>query len=167
MPQNQLLRTRSVATAVAVASLALLFTGAAEAGRAAHGRTRPRAHATTPARPAHATAGQPASAAPAAAGMVISIDPETGALVAPTAEQMLRLTPAERTGLMRTAEGLTQVRLPGGGVMVDLQGRFLEFSVVQLDLEGRPRLHCVDDAGTLRALLAPCAPAPTPALEEK
>jgi hypothetical protein len=99
--------------------------------------------------------------------MIVAIDPETGALVPPTAEQVRTLTAAERTGLMRTSEGLTEVRLPNGAVMMDLQGRFMEYSFVQLDQAGRPHFFCMNDEIILRALLARYAPASTPVREEK
>ena len=113
----------------------------------------------------------PAAPTPAtpvgAAGMIIAIDPESGAFVPPTAAQVLRLTSAERTGLSRNSEGLTQVRLANGAVMVDLQGRFMEYSVLQLDLQGRPHSACVDDERALLHWLTACEPAPKPVIEEK
>jgi hypothetical protein len=102
-----------------------------------------------------------------AAGMVVAIDPETGALVPPTAEQVRILTAAERTGLMRTSEGLAEVRLPDGAVMVDLQGRFMEYSLVQLDRAGCPHFFGVNDETWLLALLARRAPDSPPACEER
>ena len=113
----------------------------------------------------------PAAPTPAtpvgAAGMIIAIDPESGAFVPPTAAQVLRLTSAERTGLLRTSEGLTEIPGPDGAIGVDLQGRFMEYSLVQLDRTGCPHFLCVNDEIVLRALLARCAPASTPAYEEK
>lgn len=150
-----------------MACLALLLCAPAQAALSAH-RVRPHqpaaVHAAKPVAP-------PAAAAPTtpagAAGMVVAIDPATGALVTPTAEQVRTLTAAERTGLMRTSEGLTEVRLPDGGVMLDLQGRFMEYSFVSLDPSGCPHFLCVNDETVLRALLARYAPASTPACEER
>jgi hypothetical protein len=170
-------------TALAVAALLILLCAPAQAGRTGHRHARPQpaatAQATAVARPATPTV-PPAvalSAAPAgAAGMVVAIDPETGALVVPTAEQMRALvaagparplTAAERTGLMRTSEGLTEVRMSDGSVKLDLQGRFMEYSVLQLDPMGCPHFLCVNDETVLRALMARYAPASTPACEEK
>jgi hypothetical protein len=115
----------------------------------------------------HRATAPAAPALTAAAGMVVAIDPETGALTLPTPEQMLALTPQERTGLLRTTAGLQAVRLPDGTVMLDLQGRFMEFAVVQLDAQGRPYFRCLDDPAALRRALLECAPAPAPAAEEK
>jgi glucose/arabinose dehydrogenase len=155
-------------TALAVTCLALLLCAPAHAERSAHRTTvKHRPAAASPAKPV----ASPAVAAPAtpagAAGMVVAIDPETGALVAPTAEQVLTLTAAERTGLMRTSEGLAEVRFPDGSVKVDLQGRFMEYGLVQLDRTGCPHFLCVNDEIVLRALLARYAATSTPAYEEK
>jgi hypothetical protein len=153
--------------ALVVACLALLLYAPAQAARSAH---RTHKHGPTAASPAKPVAPS-VVAAPAtpigAAGMIVAIDPETGALVAPTAEQARTLTAAERTGLMRTSEGLAEVRMPDGSVMLDLQGRFMEYSVVQLDPTGHPHFLCVNDEIALRALLARCARASTPACEER
>jgi hypothetical protein len=158
---------RRAGTTLAVACLALLLCAPAQAGPPGRRSLRHRPAVATPAKPV----APPAAAAPTtpagAAGMIVAIDPETGALVAPSAAQVLRLTSAERTGLMRTSEGLTEVRFPDGTVMVDLQGRFMEYSLVRLDRGGCPHSFCVNDETVLRALLARYAPASTPVYEEK
>jgi hypothetical protein len=69
--------------------------------------------------------------------------------------------------LLRTSAGLFEVRLPDGTVMVDLQGRFLEYSVARLDPAGLPRLACVNDRLALLLWLARGEPAPAAALEER
>jgi len=99
--------------------------------------------------------------------MVVSIEPGTGRLVMPSPEDMLLLSAAERTGLLRTSAGLTEVRLPNGAVMVDLQGRFMEFTVVRRDLQGRLHFLGVNEAPAVLHLLDPHTPAPTPAYEER
>jgi hypothetical protein len=139
-------------TALVVAALALSLCAPAEAGRTKR-RPRPRAAATA------------VVPAPAAPGMVVGIDPETGRLGMPTAAQMLELSAAERTGLLRTSDGLTEVVLPDGSVMVDLQGRFMTYAVVRLDALGGRAFTWADDAPALWRALA--APAPAPALEER
>jgi hypothetical protein len=117
-------------------------------------------------------------------GMVVSIEPESGRLVMPSADEMARLSAAERTGplpadplarlsaaertgLLRTSAGLSQISGPGGAIGVDLQGRFMEFTVVRLDLDGRLHFLGINDAPALMRLLDPRTPAPTPAHEEK
>jgi hypothetical protein len=51
--------------------------------------------------------------------------------------------------------------------MVDLQGRFMEFTVVRRDLQGRLHFLGVNDAPAVLRLLDPRTPAPTPACEER
>ena len=154
-------------TALAMVCLALLLCAPAQAGRPGHRNVKQRPVAAIQAKPV-TPAVLPTAAPPAVtAGMVVSIEPETGRLVMPSAEEMRQLSAAERTGLLRTSEGLTEVRLPNGAAMVDLQGRFMEYSFVQLDPAGCPHFFCVNDEITLRALLARCASASTPVYEEK
>jgi hypothetical protein len=43
----------------------------------------------------------------------------------------------------RSPEGLVEKKLPGGGAMVDLQGRFQDLAIVKLDPEGDPAAACV------------------------
>jgi hypothetical protein len=162
----QLQRSRA-GTALAAACLALLLFAPAHAARTARRTVKHRPATASLLKPI----APPAVASPAApvgtAGMVVAIDPETGALVPPTLEQLRALTAAERTGLMRTSEGLTEVRLPNGAVKLDLQGRFMEFGLAQLDPAGCPQFFSVNDETVLRMLLARRAPAPTPVIEEK
>jgi hypothetical protein len=154
-------------TALAVAALLILLCAPAQAGRTGQRPSRPRPAATGQATAVTPPAAPISTPPVGAAGMIIAIDPESGAFVLPTAAQVLRLTSAEQTGLSRSFEGLTQVRLVNGAVMVDLQGRFLEYSVLRLDLQGRPRAVCVDDEHALVHWLTSCEPAPTPVIEEK
>jgi hypothetical protein len=160
------LRCRAGAT-LAVACLALLLCAPAQAARSAR-RTVKRgpvsAARTKPVTPAVAPTTTPRPPTP---GMVVSIEPETGRLVMPTAEEMSLLSLAERTGLLRTSAGLDEVRLPDGTVMVDLQGRFMEFTVVRLDREGRLHFEGVNEAPALLRLLDPRTPVPSPNCEER
>ncbi len=147
-------------------TLAVCLCGQADAkGRARRHARPPRAAAPhTTVAPAPATPPAPALWAP---GMIVAVDPETGALVLPSPAEVQRLRGAERTGLLRSSAGLVEQRFPDGTVMVDLQGRFREFTVVQADPSGRPRFECVHDAAALERLLGPCVPAPTPVFVEK
>ena len=153
--------------------LLLASSVAATAGAAtARGRAHARHRASAAGRPVHS----PRASAPIfLPGLVVAIDPETGALVPPTPEQRaalaqgapgLALTPAERTGLMRSSECLTEQRLADGGVRVNLQGRFREFATISV-ASGRPSFACVHDSTALSRILEARAPAPTPAFEEK
>lgn len=177
-----ILTTAAVPLAVALVAFAFLHGPAApKGGPAAAAPAQPAVLAAAqtpqpaPARGTSRPAPKPRRAAippatavpPAAAGMVVAIDPETGEITMPTPEQMQTLTRQETTGLLRTTAGLQQVRLPDGTVMLDLQGRFLEFAVVQLDAQGRPHFRCLDDPAALRRALLERAPAPAPAAEEK
>jgi hypothetical protein len=159
-------RRRGGAT-LAVVCLALLLCAPAQAARSARRTVRHRpatASQTKPIAPAVAPKATPVRTTP---GMVVSIEPETGRLIMPTAEEMALLSVAEQTGLLRTSAGLTEVRLPDGTVMVDLQGRFMEFTVARLDREGRLHFRGVNEAPALLRLLDPCTPVPSPICEER
>jgi hypothetical protein len=82
-----------------------------------------------------------ASTPTAAGGMMIHIDPQTGALTKdapPTAP--LSLSPAEQNAFSTSHQGLVETPspVPGGGVMIHLQGRFQH-----------PLSATIDDAGKL------------------
>ena len=156
-----------VGAALAIAALAVLLCAPAQAGRSGHRHARPCPTSVTLAKTVSIPSPLPSTGSSPAAGMVVGIDPETGALGMPSPEQMLELTQAERTGMLRTGAGLTEVGLPSGAVMLDLQGQFMEYSVIQLDATGRPTFSCVSGEDLLRRLLAPRAPAPAPAPEER
>jgi len=98
--------------------------------------------------------------------MVVAIDPETGQLGLPTPEQYAELT-AEKVGLNHTSEGLAPAqRLPDGTLIVNLDGRFAEYSVVKVGPDGKRIFGCVNTPEALRGTFDPKAPTP-PALEEK
>ena len=139
-------RVLPVATTLLVAALLLALGAPALAGRA---KPRPPAKADATVQPA-----------PAPAGMVAAVDPLTGRLGRPTAAQRLGLGAAERTGLLHSSEGLTEVRLPDGSWMSDLQGRFQMYSAAGPDAFGRCRFSCVAGEPALFRALGPAAPAP-------
>ena len=166
---------RRAGAMLGVACLALLFCSTAQADRSVRRNVRQRPVASTRTKAPAATVVTTSAPTALTPGMVVSIDPESGRLVVPTAEEMAQLSAAgmaqlsaaERTGLLRTSAGLTEIRGPGNAVGVDLQGRFMEFAVVRLDLQGRLHFMSVDEAPALLRLLDPRTPAPTSALEEK
>lgn len=86
----------------------------------------------------------------AATGMTIHIDPQTGATVkTPTPGTVpLRLTPQEQQGLNTSDQGLVEVpgSQPGGGIKVDLQGRFQSPLVGTVDGSGKFRMQHLGDA---------------------
>jgi len=97
-----------------------------------------------------AHAGEPlpapaAGAAPAAPGMTIHIDPKTGAIVDEPAPGTvpLPLTPQLRNALSTSHQGLVEEvsPVPGGGVKLDLQGRFHNPLAVTIDGEGKVRMQ--------------------------
>jgi hypothetical protein len=106
----------------------------------------------------------PAEAAPtvAAAGLVAYIDPATGGLTStPTEEQRAALRAALAALVDESDAGLSEVVLPDGTVVMDLQGRFQEAVVVQVAPDGTRHLACVGNLAT--ATDAPAAAPQAPA----
>ena len=158
---------RRAGATLTVVCLVLMFCAPAQAARSARRTVKHRPVATAKVKPVTATIVPTATIPAVSAGMVVSIEPGTGRLIMPSADEMRRLSAAERTGLLRTSAGLTEIRLPNGAVMVDLQGRFMEFTVVRRDLQGRLHFLGVNEAPAVLHLLDPHTPAPTPAYEER
>ncbi|MEP7027133.1 MAG: hypothetical protein ABI960_00930 [Candidatus Eisenbacteria bacterium] len=98
-------------------------------------------------------------------GMVIAIDPETGELGMPNAQQMSELQALMVPGddLNYSDAGLTPVRNADGSVTLDLQGRFQEYASVQVTPGGKKVFGCSDKSNA-GLPITPSAPA---ALEEK
>lgn len=81
------------------------------------------------------------AAAPAArAGQMIYVDPQTGARTAapPGAAAALPDNPA----LSTSHEGLIEEPAPGGGVTVNLQGRFRSAAEATADPDGKASVNC-------------------------
>ncbi len=76
----------------------------------------------------------------APAGMRVYVDPKTGAIlrepVAPLPPEELP-SPASQSG-----EGLVERPAPGGGVMIDLQGRFMSPITATAAPDGAPHVEC-------------------------
>ena len=106
-----------------------------------------------------------ATAAPvAAAGLVAYIDPATGGLTAtPTEEQRAAMRAALAALVNDSDQGLVEVTLPDGSVMLDLQGRYQEALAVLVAPDGTRRYECVssvpDAAAASPATAATAAPA--------
>lgn len=66
----------------------------------------------------------------------------------------LMSNPYLRNALSRSSEGLVFQRAPGGGVSVDLQGRFQNVSVARIDADGEIRTGCVTSHESLAEFLA-------------
>jgi hypothetical protein len=104
-----------------------------------------------------------AAHAPGSAGMVVAIDPETGALRMPTAEEMQALYATPGDDLNQSSAGLQQVPLAGRGYKVDLQGRFLDYSVVRVGADGKLVYGCgTSQAGAMAETFAPNRPTGAP-----
>ena len=76
-----------------------------------------------------------------AAGMRAYVDPTTGALVPgpPTGKQSLLLP---ETAVSTSADGLSEQTAPGGGVMIDLQGRFNSHFAARVQPDGSVAADC-------------------------
>lgn len=79
----------------------------------------------------------------AAQGMRVYRDPQTGRLGPPPAGVAPPgLTAAERRMLSRSDQGLRPRTLPGGGVAVDLQGRYRNMAVATVSADGQSAVNC-------------------------
>jgi hypothetical protein len=95
----------------------------------------------TPAPQSVAAAPAAPSTVAGAAGMRIYKDPETDEIGPPTAGTAI----LDGDGTSQDMTGLTKVTLPDGSVMVDLQGRFQEAMVMQIDAHGNRVVTCTQD----------------------
>lgn len=81
-----------------------------------------------------------AAAAPGRAGQRIHIDPQTGQRVpAPAGSVAVPVDPAFST----SHAGLVEKAAPGGGVMIDLQGRFRSAATATVGANGQAHTDCV------------------------
>jgi hypothetical protein len=79
-------------------------------------------------------------ATPARAGSWINVDPQTGQRIpAPPGGVAIPASPAFST----SHQGLVEEPAPGGGVMVDLQGRFRSAATATVGADGKSHLDCV------------------------
>ncbi len=90
-------------------------------------------------------AGKPAAVPGGASGMMIYIDPQTGAILKEPAPGTLplQLTPELQNAFSTSHQGLTEVPnpVPGGGVKVDLQGRFQSPLIATIDASGKIKIQ--------------------------
>lgn len=87
--------------------------------------------------------------APAAAGSRINVDPQTGArMPVPSSGEGVQL-PAD-PAFSTSHSGLVEQPAPGGGVMVDLQGRFRSAATASVGPDGTVHLDCVEPGHTHR-----------------
>lgn len=91
-------------------------------------------------------------AAPARSGLIALIDPETGMLTGPIGDIGI---PEDLQRSFAEPVNLTPVALPGGGVMIDLQGTMQEYYVLTIDPLGRRSIRCVSDPRKAASLVGP------------
>jgi hypothetical protein len=82
-------------------------------------------------------------------GMMIYIDPQTGAILKEPAPGTvpLQLTPQLQNALSTSHQGLVETpsSVPGDGVKVDLQGRFQSPLFVTIDAAGKVKMQHLDE----------------------
>ena len=104
-------------------------------------QTQPEAGASVPQLPAEKPAAIPGSTA----GMMIHVDPQTGEILREPASgtMPLPLPSTLRRALSTSHQGLleTPSLVPGGGVKVDLQGRFQSPLFATIDASGKLKLQ--------------------------
>jgi hypothetical protein len=88
---------------------------------------------------------KPATAPNGAAGMMVYIDPQTGAILKEPAPGSvpLQLTPQLQAAFSTSHQGLVEVpnSVPGGGVILDLQGRFQSPVFATIDANGKVKIQ--------------------------
>ena len=83
------------------------------------------------------------AAPPASAGSRINVDPQTGKRIpVPSSGEGVQL-PAD-AAFSTSHSGLVEKPAPGGGVMVDLQGRFRSAATASVGPDGAVHLDCVE-----------------------
>jgi len=82
--------------------------------------------------------------APAQAGQWIHVDPLTGKRVpAPPSAAV-----AGRPEFSTSHQGLVEKPAPGGGIMIDIQGRFRHAATATVGADGKPVADCVPPGTT-------------------
>ena len=78
------------------------------------------------------------------AGLRVYKDPQTGDFTQPPVDASTTTAPPERS-FSRSHEGLTAVYsdVPGGGIRLDLQGRFRSHFIATKDADGKVSIHCL------------------------
>jgi hypothetical protein len=88
---------------------------------------------------------QPAAVPAGASGMKVYIDPQTGAVVSEPAPGSvpLQMSPQEQNALSTSSQDLVQIPSsePGGGVKLDLQGRFQSPLIGTIDANGKVKVE--------------------------
>jgi hypothetical protein len=93
--------------------------------------------------PADVTIAQPAEQPAGQAGMRAYFDPKTGKMGPPPADQAApAASAAEQSAYSTSGQGLSLVPAPGGGQMIDLQGRFQATITATLKPDGTVQTEC-------------------------
>jgi hypothetical protein len=104
----------------------------------------------------HAHAEAPASAvSTGGAGMVVGIDPETGAIGPPSPEQMREIQAHRATTMRATPDGFLEIHRPDGAVGLMLGDRGQSYSVVRVTPGGGRVFGCVEARSDSAAAAAP------------
>ena len=106
----------------------------------------------------------PAHATP---GLRAFLDPQTGELRQPTAEEARALSRASREAFALAVDSLQAVVHPDGMISVDLGDLFQQDLVAVKGPDGSISMRCLPRAGSFAQRRSTPAPAPAPALEEK
>jgi hypothetical protein len=142
---SQFLRLRFLfVVGLLVIPLTPAVSGTSTAGKAARSAGRHPTRAVATVRPA---------LPPGFAGMTVGLDPQTGRVGLPAPGQAPRLSAEELQMVSRSQAGLLEHRLPGGGVYIDLDGRFQDLIFVRIGPDGRPTYQCVEDSAAARGAL--------------
>lgn len=104
------------------------------------------------------------AAAPGATGRIVAIDPETGELVPPSAEQIRELFPPG-TQVEAGDENVIMVYRPDGTVLMQVGPRIQDYSFAHIGEDGKPIYGC--GPLTLTPGAAPVLPAPAPKTEDR
>jgi hypothetical protein len=95
---------------------------------------------------------RPAAIPEGAAGMKVYIDPQTGTIRRDPAPGTLplQLTPQEQNALSTSHQGLVETPspVPGGGVKLDLQGRFQSPLIGTIDANGKVQMRHLGEMPT-------------------
>ena len=88
-----------------------------------------------------------------ALGQQAAVDPATGKLRQPTAQEMKELLQGLAPMLNQSVEGLQLIHLPDGTVGVDLQDRFQNATIAKINPDGTASQECVSTVQEAEAFL--------------
>ncbi len=111
-----------------------------------------------------AAAAQPRAETPVgAAGMMVAIDPETGELRMPTAEEIAELRAQMESRFADAAFEPQRITLKDGGEAVELDPALWKYSAVRMEADGTLSHHCLQGHHAATEFVATT---PAPAVEE-